>query len=51
MVPWGSHGGDDPCIDKIQESFIEKGSGEGLDLSCVKEIRRTPFVLEEPKTP
>jgi pimeloyl-ACP methyl ester carboxylesterase len=49
VVPWGSHGGETPCIDKLQESFLEKGSGEGLDLSCVKEIRMTPFMLEEPK--
>jgi len=49
VVPWGSHGGDDPCTDKIQEEFIEKGSGEGLDLSCVSKIRMTPFALEAPK--
>ncbi|MFL6261434.1 MAG: alpha/beta hydrolase [Thermoanaerobaculia bacterium] len=49
LVPWGTHGGDDPCTDKIQEDFIEKGSGEGLDLSCVSKIQMTPFALEAPK--
>ena len=49
VVPWGSHGGDNDCVDKIQMDFLEKGSGEGLDLSCVKEIRMTPFLVEEPK--
>ncbi|HEY2295491.1 MAG TPA: alpha/beta hydrolase [Thermoanaerobaculia bacterium] len=49
LVPWGTHGGDDPCTDKIQMDFIEKGSGEGLDLSCVSKIQMTPFALEGPK--
>jgi len=48
-VPWGTHGGDDPCTDKIQQTFIEKGSGMGLDLSCVDKIQMTPFVLEPQK--
>jgi pimeloyl-ACP methyl ester carboxylesterase len=49
LVPWGTHGGDDPCTDKIQEDFIERGSGDGLDLSCVSKIQMTPFALEAPK--
>jgi pimeloyl-ACP methyl ester carboxylesterase len=49
LVPWGTHGGDDPCTDKIQMDFIEKGSGDGLDLSCVSKIQMTPFALEAPK--
>lgn len=49
MVPWGTHGSDDPCTDRIQQDFIEKGSGEGLDLSCVSKIQMTPFALEAPK--
>jgi pimeloyl-ACP methyl ester carboxylesterase len=49
VIPWGSHGGIEPCRDKIEADFIERGSGEGLDLSCVKQIQRVPFVLEPPK--
>jgi pimeloyl-ACP methyl ester carboxylesterase len=49
VVPFGSHGGDDPCTDKIQEDFILKGTGEGLDTSCLKGIKMTPFELEKPK--
>ncbi len=49
VVPWGTHGGDDPCTDRIQQDFVEKGSGEGLDLSCVSKIQMTPFALEGPK--
>jgi len=48
VVPWGSHGGGTPCLEKIQTDFVEKGSAEGLDLSCVKQIRMMPFVLAEP---
>jgi pimeloyl-ACP methyl ester carboxylesterase len=49
VIPWGSHGGSEPCRDKIQVDFLEKGSGEGLDLSCVKQIKLAPFQLEPPK--
>jgi pimeloyl-ACP methyl ester carboxylesterase len=49
VIPWASHGGDDPCTIRIQRDFIEKGSGEGLDTSCLGKIEMTPFVLEAPK--
>src|SRR5215203_96484 len=49
VIPWAGHGGDDPCSLKIQRELIEKGSGEGLDTSCVSKIKMTPFVLEAPK--
>lgn len=49
VVPWGSHGGGDPCSQKIQENFIRKGSGEGLDTSCLSKIKMAPFVLESPR--
>lgn len=46
VVPWGSHGGADPCILKIQQDFLQKGSAVGLDTSCLSKIRMPPFVLE-----
>lgn len=49
VVPWSSHNIDSPCIDRIQADFIEKGSGDGLDTSCVSRIQMPPFVLEAPK--
>jgi pimeloyl-ACP methyl ester carboxylesterase len=49
VVPYGTHNSEDPCTDRIQEDFIAKGSGEGLDLSCVSRIQMPPFVLEPPK--
>lgn len=49
VVPWGSHGGGEPCVLKIQRDFLEKGSAEGLDTSCLKKIQMPPFVLEPPR--
>lgn len=46
VVPWGSHGGDDPCTLKIQRDFLRKGSAQGLDTSCLSRIKMPPFVLE-----
>ena len=48
-VPYGTHNSDDPCTDGIQREFIEKGSGDGLDLSCVSKIQPPKFVLEPEK--
>jgi pimeloyl-ACP methyl ester carboxylesterase len=48
VVPWGTHNSEDPCTDKIQEDFVVKGTGAGLDLSCVKAIKRPEFMLEPP---
>jgi pimeloyl-ACP methyl ester carboxylesterase len=47
-VPWGTHNSEDPCTDKIQQDFVLKGSGAGLDLSCVKAIKMPEFALEPP---
>jgi pimeloyl-ACP methyl ester carboxylesterase len=49
VIPWGSHGGEEPCRNQLAVSFIEKGSGDGLDLSCVDKIRMMPFALERPQ--
>lgn len=31
------------CLDNIFADFIDKGSAQGLDVSCVEQIRRPPF--------
>jgi pimeloyl-ACP methyl ester carboxylesterase len=49
VVPWGTHNSEDACTDRIQQDFIERGTGDGLDLSCVSKIPMTPFVLEPAK--
>jgi pimeloyl-ACP methyl ester carboxylesterase len=48
VVPWGTHNGDDPCTTRIEQDFVAKGTGAGLDLSCVKAIKMTDFVLAPP---
>jgi pimeloyl-ACP methyl ester carboxylesterase len=50
VVPSGAHGlrgleGID-CIDRISRDFIERGTTEGLDTTCVKSIRRKGFAAK-----
>jgi len=50
VVPQGGHGlggleGTD-CLDRLTAKFIETGSTNGLDTSCIKTIRRRPFALK-----
>jgi len=44
VVPKATHASYD-CLKNVVAEFIDKGSTEGLDLSCVKEIKRPPFVI------
>jgi pimeloyl-ACP methyl ester carboxylesterase len=44
VVP-AAHGAGGPCISTIRHEFLEKGSVEGLDTSCVSEISLPPFNL------
>lgn len=37
------------CTNDLVMRFIEKGSAEGLDTSCVDQIKLPPFKLREPK--
>jgi pimeloyl-ACP methyl ester carboxylesterase len=51
VVPAGAHGlggleGVD-CVDRILREFVERGTTEALDTTCVKSIRRRGFVLEQ----
>jgi pimeloyl-ACP methyl ester carboxylesterase len=52
VVPDGAHGHDGlsglDCLAKIGNAFIESGRVDGLDLSCVAEMKRPPFVLSGP---
>ena len=52
VVPDGAHGlgglqGSD-CIVRLQTMFVERGTTKGLDTSCVKDIKRSGFVLALP---
>jgi pimeloyl-ACP methyl ester carboxylesterase len=49
VVPHGGHSfngleGTD-CVQRLQNEFVAKGTIEGLDVSCVKAIKRKPWVL------
>lgn len=50
VVPGGGHGVGGPCIAKIQRQFIETGSIEGLDSSCLEARPGTKFVLPDEKS-
>jgi pimeloyl-ACP methyl ester carboxylesterase len=51
LVPRGHHGFDaltnQDCLRDLIHDFIEKGTTEGLDASCVETMQRPPFVLQE----
>jgi len=47
IVPYGGHINAGTCLDAIAAQFIAQGSAERLDLSCVEEIRRPPFSVQE----
>ncbi len=50
VVPGAGHGVGGPCIQQIQTRFIEAGTVEGLDISCLEERPPTEFVLPEAMT-
>lgn len=51
VVPRGHHGFDGltnpECVDGFLSRFLEQGTAEGLDPSCVTTMQRPPFVLDE----
>jgi pimeloyl-ACP methyl ester carboxylesterase len=47
IVPHGSHGAEGPCADAVTTHFIERGTVEGLDTSCVTATPPTKFVTKE----
>lgn len=50
VVPHGAHGLDGlegaDCIDRIIMEFVERGTTKGIDMACVKGIRRKGFALK-----
>ena len=48
MVPNYGHQIDSVCVIGLLKAFIEKGTAEGLDTSCVASTERPPFVVEIP---
>jgi pimeloyl-ACP methyl ester carboxylesterase len=47
-VPYESHAISGDCPVGIAETFIDRGSLQGLDTSCLAATKPTPFVLEPP---
>ena len=44
LIPNATHNSYE-CIENIVADFIDKGTTEGLDASCVQSIRRPPFTI------
>jgi pimeloyl-ACP methyl ester carboxylesterase len=44
IVPNATHNSYE-CIENVVADFIDKGTTEGLDISCVEKIRRPPFTV------
>ena len=46
VVPGQGHGQARlPCVQKLLRQFIDAGTAEGLDSSCVEQIHPAPFFL------
>ena len=46
VIPNGAHQPAFPgCVRDLVQAFIERGRGAGLDLSCLKQIKRTPIFI------
>ena len=43
LISPGAHGVGNPCLTGIQKQFLELGTVEGLDTSCVKELKTGRF--------
>jgi pimeloyl-ACP methyl ester carboxylesterase len=48
-IPYESHAIFGDCPAGIAQSFLDRASVQGLDTSCVAQMKPTPFVLEPPK--
>ena len=49
VIPNTPHSYGGKCVNGIIEEFISKGSARDLDVSCVNQTRRPPFMTEFPK--
>lgn len=48
VVPHGGHGADSECVNGITVSFLDKGSAQGLDTSCLAKSPVARFATEVP---
>ena len=47
LIRYGTHATYD-CTERLQAEFVERGTADGLDTSCVESIRRRPFITSLP---
>ncbi|HEY0323907.1 MAG TPA: alpha/beta fold hydrolase [Pyrinomonadaceae bacterium] len=48
-IPYGGHGYFSACISDVTAEFISKGSARSLNTSCLKAVRRPPFITTLPE--
>jgi pimeloyl-ACP methyl ester carboxylesterase len=46
VIP-AAHTAGSECVDRIRNVFLDRGTVQGLDTSCVAEMKRAPFVLTD----
>lgn len=46
IIP-AAHTAGSPCVDRIRQEFLDRGTVQGLDTSCVREMRPAPFILSD----
>jgi pimeloyl-ACP methyl ester carboxylesterase len=44
LIPHGTHNGAGACEERVVADFVERGSAEGLDVSCLKTAQAVPFL-------
>ncbi|HEX7181565.1 MAG TPA: alpha/beta hydrolase [Thermoanaerobaculia bacterium] len=47
----GFHGEPDPCVAGIMNELFVRGAVQGLDLSCLENVKKAPFVLPAGQSP
>jgi len=49
QIPHGTHNGDGDCQERVTADFVERGSVDGLDVTCMKTAQPVPFVTKADK--
>jgi pimeloyl-ACP methyl ester carboxylesterase len=50
-IPGGTHAGGGACEQRLIADFVDRGSVQGLDVSCFKAAPRVPFVTSAKQSP
>lgn len=49
VEPYASHEESPPCVTGIANTFLRRGTTQGLDTSCVRQLKPIQFLVEPPK--